>query len=349
MTIRQIAKAFGVAPSTVSVVLNNRPGVRSELRQKIREALVENGYQIREQATHQGNILFIYYKSTNYLAARKDDTIAQTLSGIEDACMDRKFTFSITNASPSTLDEILLSITPEVHSGVILLGTEYYQEPSQAFFSLPVPLVILDGYFPEYPLNTVNIDNSYGIHEALKLLRENNHPKIGYIKSSIEFGCLRDRARCIYSSLSRLGWPSEPEYVIQVSQEPEKSRQEIDEFLHVCPAVPSAFIADNDIIAASAVQSLQHNGFRIPEDVSVIGFDDSSICTILTPCLTTVRYDLNGMAQLATLRLIDMIESPTPHEIIKSTVGTKLIQRQSVAPYLEEKPLIDSNHQKSEQ
>ena len=93
MTIRQIAKAFGVAPSTVSVVLNNRPGVRSELRQKIREALVENGYQIREQATHQGNILFIYYKSTNYLAARKDDTIAQTLSGIEDACMDRKFTF----------------------------------------------------------------------------------------------------------------------------------------------------------------------------------------------------------------------------------------------------------------
>ena len=55
------------------------------------------------------------------------------------------------------------------------------------------------------------------------------------------------------------------------------------------------------------------------------------------------------MAQLATLRLIDMIESPTPHEIIKSTVGTKLIQRQSVAPYFEEKPLIDSNHQKSEQ
>lgn len=333
MTIRQIAEVFGVAPSTVSVVLNNRPGVRIELRQKIREALIENGYQIREQAVQQGSLLFVYYTSTNYLAARKDDTLTLTLSGIEEVCVEKKYAFSISNATSATLDEILLSTTPEAHSGVIFLGTEYYQEPSSAFFNMSVPLVVLDGFFPEYPLNTVNIDNSKGIHEALKLLLENNHSQIGYIKSSIEFGCLRDRSNCIYNSRSRLGLPPEPEYVIRVSQEPEKSRQEIDAFLRSCPAVPSAFIADNDIIAASAVQSLQHAGFQVPEDVSVIGFDDSSICTILTPYLSTVRVNPYGMAKLATARLIEMIESPNAHGIIKSTVGTELINRQSVAPY----------------
>lgn len=333
MTIRQIAEEFGVAPSTVSVVLNNRPGVRRELRQKIRGALIENGYQIREQTAQQGNILFVYYTSTNYLAARKDETLTLALSGIEEVCTERKYTFSITNATSATLDEILLSATPETHSGVILLGTEYYQEPSSAFFNMSVPLVILDGFFPEYPLNTVNIDNSSGIYEALKLLLENNHSQIGYIKSSIEFGCLRDRSNCLYNSRSRFGLPPEPEYVIRVSQEPEKSRKEIDAFLRSCPYVPSAFIADNDIIAASAVQSLQHAGFRVPEDVSIIGFDDSSICTILTPYLSTIRVNPRSMAKLATARLIEMIESPDPHEIIKSTVGTELINRQSVTPY----------------
>ncbi len=332
MTIRQIAESFGVAPSTVSVVLNNKPGVRSELRQKIRNVLIENGYQIREPKIQQESILFIYYKSTDYLAARKDDTMTSILSGIDEVCTAKNFTFTVTNASPSTLDEIMLSVSPDVHSGIILLGTEYYQEPSPSFFNLSVPFVALDGFFPEHPLNTVNIDNSYGVHQALTLLAENGHPKIGYIKSSIEFGCLRDRTSCIYSSLAKLGLPLDPQCVIEVSQESEKIRKEVEDFLRSCPGVPSAFIADNDIMAVSAIQTLQHMGFRVPEDVSIIGFDDSSICTILTPYLTTVRADFKGMAKLATSRLIEMIETQS-QEIIKSTVGTKLIKRQSVAPF----------------
>lgn len=333
MTIRQIAESFGVAPSSVSVVLNNRPGVRPELRQKIRDALIENGYQIREQPAHRGNLLFVYYKSTNYLAARKDDTMTSILSGIEAVCAEKRYTFTVTNASPASLDKTLLSISPENYSGVIFLGTEYYQEPSGAFFNLSVPLVILDGFFPEYPLNTVNMDNNYGVYQALLHLVENRHPKVGYIKSAIAFGCLRDRSQCIRYFMDQMGLSPEPEHIIQVSQESEKNRQELDAFLRSCGSVPSAFIADNDIIAASAVQALQHAGFRVPEDVSIIGFDDSSICTILTPYLTTVRADLCGMARLATSRLIEMIESPRDCGVIKSTVGTRLIKRQSVAPY----------------
>ena len=333
MTIRQIAEAFGVAPSTVSVVLNNRPGVRRELRQKIRDALIENGYQIRgEQDAVQRNILFIYYKSTDYLAARKDDTMTSILSGIETVCQEKNFTFTLANATPNTLEHFLQSISPDTHSGVILLGTEYYQEPIPAFFKLSVPLIILDGFFPEYPLNTVNIDNSYGVHQAIQYLLENQHPKIAYIKSTIEFGCLRDRSNCIHTSLSKLGLPREPEYIIPVSQESERIQFEVRAFLERCKHIPSAFIADNDIIAVSAIQALQSMGYRIPEDVSIIGFDDSNICTILTPHLTTVRANFVGMARLATLRLIDMIENPSK-DVIKSTVGTILIKRQSVAPY----------------
>lgn len=132
--------------------------------------------------------------------------------------------------------------------------------------------------------------------------------------------------------MAKLGLPSKPEYVIQVSQESERIQQEMQDFLKSCENVPSAFIADNDIIAVSAIQVLQNMEYRVPEDVSIIGFDDSNICTILTPHLTTVKANFTGMARLATSRLIEMIEMPS-REIIKSTVGTVLIKRQSVAPY----------------
>ena len=88
MTIRQIAESLGVAPSTVSVVLNNKPGVRSELRQKIRDTLIENGYSIKDSKASQGRILFVYYKSTDYLAARGDDTMSSILAGIESVCLE---------------------------------------------------------------------------------------------------------------------------------------------------------------------------------------------------------------------------------------------------------------------
>lgn len=103
----------------------------------------------------------------------------------------------------------------------------------------------------------------------------------------------------------------------------------MQDFLKSCENVPSAFIADNDIIAVSAIQVLQNMEYRVPEYISIIGFDDSNICTILTPHLTTVKANFTGMARLATSRLIEM----PSREIIKSTVGTVLIKRQSVAPY----------------
>lgn len=106
----------------------------------------------------------------------------------------------------------------------------------------------------------------------------------------------------------------------------------MQDFLKSCENVPSAFIADNDIIAVSAIQVLQNMEYRVPEYISIIGFDDSNICTILTPHLTTMKANFTGMAGLATSRLIEMIEKPS-REIIKSTVGTVLIKRQSVAPY----------------
>jgi len=335
MTIRQIADMLNVSPSTVSVVLNNKPGVRSDLREKIKAVLIENSYTIKEPKSNLGTILFVYYKSTNYLAARKDDTLAMTLNALEEVCRNERYSFSLANATYYNIDELFSKSNLSGIDGIILLGTEYYHEPSSAFFNLPVPLIVLDGFFPEHPINTVNIDNSYGVHQAISYLLKNGHKEIGYLKSAIEFGCLRDRTNCIYTSMERLGLRLNPDYVIKVSQEAEKIQLEMRDFLDIAPSLPTAFIADNDIIGVSAIQSFQRKGLRVPEDVSIIGFDDSTICTIFSPHLTTVKSDFTKMADLAARRLIEMINEEEP-SIIKSTVGTTFIPRQTVTA----KPVI---------
>ena len=330
MTIREIAKSLNVSPSTISVVLNSKPGVRSELREKIKKILRENGYTIKEPNTIKGTILFIYYKSTDYLAARNDDTLTKTLNAIEMVCSEQNYAFSLANATDQNLDELLSRKNLANIDGVILLGTEYFHEPKDSFFSLPVPIVVLDGYFPEYPITTVNIDNGYGVYKVVTHLREKGHRNIGYLKSSVEYGCLRDRKNCIFSSVERVGLTLDPQYIIKVSQESGKIQQEVLEFLERESRLPTAFIADNDIIAVSAIQAMQRKGVKVPEDISIVGFDDSNICTIFTPHLTTVKSDFKYMAELATRRLIQMIHSENP-VIIKSTVETTFIERQTVA------------------
>ena len=333
MTIREIAEYYGVAPSTVSVVLNSRPGVRKEMREKIKKTLIANGYTIRQkQNTPQRNILFVYYRTTDYLSARKDNTIASIISGIDNIVAENdNYAFSVMNATSENLSSILRT-AHEKYKGIILLGTEYYTDPIDEFFNIPIPLVVLDGYFPEYGLNTVNIDNSYGVYQAIRLLKDNGHKRIGYLKSSIEFGCLRDRTMQIHAALKDL-LDTKPDPIILVDQVPAEIQEEVHQYIKKedPESLPTAFIADNDIIAASAIQIFLEEGYKIPDDLSIIGFDNSEICNIVTPHLTTVNADLQEMARYATQRVISLIENPSEC-FIKAYIGTSLIQRETVGP-----------------
>ena len=330
MTIREIAASLGVSPSTVSVVLNKRPGVSSELRAQIEEELIANGYVIKDSKEANGTFRFIYYKSTNYLAARKDGTLELTLEGLEQVCKEKNYSFSLVNANHKNLHTFFEPSSLSNIDGIILLGTEYYHHPLEEFLYSPVPFVILDGYFPEFPINAVNIDNSYGIHKALRYLVECGHDHIGYIRSSIEFGCLRDRKNCVYTSSEIMNLSLDKNFILEVSQEAPEIQKQVESFLKNKANLPTAFIADNDIIGIASIQAFQKLGYSVPDDISIIGFDDSNICTIFSPNLTTIKADFKRMAREATYRLINMIEKKEK-DIIKSTVGTEFILRNTVA------------------
>ena len=181
MKVREIAAVFGVAPSTVSLVLNGKPGVGDELRKSIEEKLIENGYTIKKEQEERGTILFIYYISSRYLSNRKDNTFAMLLGGVQKVCKQKNYICSLIYAGHGELEER----KSERQTKRRISGESYFWarnifiRRTRFCWGQRPPLVVLDGFFPDYPLNTVNIDNAYGIYEEVKYLKEKGHQAVG--------------------------------------------------------------------------------------------------------------------------------------------------------------------------
>lgn len=328
MTVREIAAKMGVSPTTVSVVLNNKPGVRKELREKIAAVLEENGYVIKNTSQSSGTILLVYYKSTNFSAMRKDDILNFTLNAVQQVCDEEHFKFLFRTATSETLPRILLHNSEKV-DGVVLLGTEFYHKPPSCFYETLLPLVILDRYIPDLPVNTVNIDNAQGINDLLKHIAEKGHHEIGYIKCRLDYGCTRDRANCVYAFARQYGLQLNTEHIVEADIEMAGAQIQIANYLNNTHHLPTAFVTDNDYLAIAAILAMMQKGLRIPEDVSVVGFDNSQVCSLFLPGLTTVEVDFTELARYATQQLIQLIQTPGRLPV-KSTLGTHLIVRNSV-------------------
>ena len=172
MTVREIARQVGVAASTVSLVLNNKPGVRRETREKIVKVLLQNGYSIRENTAKpvtQGEIRFIRYLSITHSRERNEDFFVGLLNGAEQRAHELGHKFSLTNASPSQLPDLLHALAEQPDLiGIVFLASELSDEQIPYLLQFPKPLVMMDMplQLEHYSFNGINTDNSGGIFSA---------------------------------------------------------------------------------------------------------------------------------------------------------------------------------------
>ena len=334
VTIRDIAKMAGTSPSSVSLVLNSKPGVRMEMRKQIEHLLLENGYTLKnqpERSPDKRNICFVYYKSTNWIANRKDNFLIRVLDGVERACSRYNCSISIINANYDNVSRVLGEIKREQSDGIIFLGTEFAHRADKIMVPKDVPFVCIDRYFEEEPINTVNIDNLGSLHTAIRYLMQLGHRRIGYLTSDLESGALEHRKRSFFEAMERLGLEVRPEYVVYLNMLREEAEKSLESYIKNQSELPTAFLACNDVMAIAAIGIFQRFGYRVPQDISVIGFDNSGICDMIVPGLTTIHADLERMGELAVERL-QMMLGQDRQEILKVTVGTKLIHRETAGP-----------------
>lgn len=332
ISAKELAQKLNISAATVSMVLNRKPGISEKTRNIVIEAAKVYGYDFSKKwdlSEEKGNIQYVIYKKHGTVVG---DTpfFSQVTEGIEQACKAEGYELQINYFYENQdINAQIQALSEKNCQGILLLGTEMDVDYFPPFSKLKVPTVILDTYFEELNCDSVLINNVQGAYRATNYLIEKGMTEVGYLRSSYPIGNFAERADGYYKALRHHHLPTSHPFVHDLTPSMEGAYLDMIHILQEKPAMAQAYFADNDLIAAGAMRALKEFGFRIPEDISIIGFDDMPICDFLDPPLTTMEVPKKRLGELAMKQLVQKI-SKEPKLTVKIEVSVKLHERKSV-------------------
>lgn len=333
ITAKELAKKLNLSAAAVSMALNNKPGVSTATRQLVLEAAEKHHYdftKIQDKQTVSGSLYFVIYKKHGTVVA---DTpfFSQLSEGISMGCKERKHKLKISYIyeDEDTIQKQIEDIQYSDCSGIILLGTEMVAEDLRPFLNLPVPLVLLDSYFETLACDCVLINNVQGAYLATRHLIEKCKKQPGYLRSSYSISNFAERSSGFYKAIRASGMSSSKSIVHDLTPSVEGACADMLELIDNKEELAPCYFADNDLIAVGVIKALKKRGFRVPEDVAVVGFDNMPISTVVEPTLTTVNVPKQYLGQVAVERLISLLNTPGQPPV-KTEISTSLLKRRSV-------------------
>lgn len=335
ISVRKLAQLLGVSPASVSLALNGKPGVSEETREKILAAALQHGLKpvsAPAAVRRSSDITLAVYRKHGSICG-DTEFFSAVIEGMNAEACRRGFRLHVTYIySDAWEDRQLEELRRSGAAGCVLLATEMQQKDIQKFDDFPLPLVVLDSFFPGRCGAYVTIDNFEGARMAVRHLLSRGHRRIGHMASAVPISNFSERKQGLLAALSEY-----PEATLQsfpVGTTPEQAYSDMSAHLRRRPfdpaLYPTAFFADNDIIAVSCIRAFREWGVRIPEDISVIGFDDVPLSCVTSPRLSTVRVEKETLGRLAITLLRDQMDNPAASAPVKLSVGTSLCLRESV-------------------
>ncbi len=328
---KDIAKELGVSPATMSLVLNNKPGVGEEKRKEIIQKITELGceYLLKDNGINKGDIGFVIYKCGgaiineypffNYLSESIITEIEKNNYTMTMMYLDKNM----------PLNERYLALEDFRYAGYIVYAVEMYPEDVEFFSKLNVPCVFLDNPLPSVDVDAVTINNYLGIYQAFEHLYRMGHREVGYIKSKFDILCFDERFEAYCDCMRRSGLEVKDDYIMKVGYMEAETEKDVEQYLDQPRKLPTAFLADNDLLSCRAVQVFKRRGIKVPEEVSFVGFDDRPICSFIEPKVSTVQLSADEMGEMAVKALVEKIEKTRKYNV-KYKISTKLIKRESV-------------------
>lgn len=332
MNLKEIAAAASVSPSTVSLVLNDKPGVSAQTRAAVTMLLCESGYEVQRQkasvATH--NIRFLKVISHSMLVDGNPGFITSIMDSIEQECRKEGYNLIVTMTDRSSLPQTIELLKQEIPDGILLLGTEMEEQDFAAFIHLPCPVVVVDNTVDSLPIASITMDNRSAIYASVRHLRDLGHHKIAFLKNELPSSNCRCRERAFLQATAAMGLSTFDAPVFAVSPTTIGAYHSVKQLLERGTEFPSAVIANNDCIALGAAKAFKEYDIKIPADLSLIGFDGIQFSDIADPPLTTVGVPCKEIGTLAVQMLCHFIELPNaaPYKV---SVTTKLIIRSSTS------------------
>ncbi len=327
VNIRKISEDTGFSMSTVSNALNRKKGVNKETAKKILKAAQELGYRMEEEIT---KIRFVIFRR-NGLIIDESFFHPAVIEGVERQAklMGYEMVFCYVDISDPDYQEQLSDILTDMQGAVILLGTEMLEEDYEPYASAKNRIVLLDGRSDKYAFDSVLINDTEAAIEAMDYLVQKGHTRIGYLRGEFRIQAFRSREKGYYQVMNQYGYPVQAEYIVTLGTRIETAYQKMKEYLGRTKEVPTAFFADNDVIAIGSMQAIKEYGYQIPEDISMIGFDDIAYGIVSDPPLSTVHVYKQELGARAVRELLSA-EGKTSEAKVKIQVCAEFIERKSV-------------------
>lgn len=335
VTARDVARAAGVSPATVSLVFRNKRGVGDATRRRVHEVARELGFVYRgSDAPARTSTLHLVIYEKHGRVVGETAFFKELTQGITDETYAQGFhrlalSYFFAAQSPS---KQLRSMRSTKCAGIILLCTEMDPAALRHFRDLDVPIVLLDSWYPGVMIDSVVIDNQCATWMAMRQLTKAGHSEIGHLRCKVPIRNFRERNDGYQVAMTQLkGSTFDPAtYTVVLGPSVDEARADMAAWLAAGNRPHTAYFADNDLLAAGALQALQEAGYRVPEDVSIIGFDDTPLCTLVQPHLSTMCVSKERMGALAVRRLVDLIRHGH-REHIRLTVMPEVVLRDSIA------------------
>lgn len=330
VTIIDVAREANVSYSTVSRVVNNKSYVKPETRKRVLEAMDQLGYQANLQARSLAG------GRSNVISLLVHGTISQytgeIIRGIDDAITSAQYELMLYTSHLHKI-EALAHVNMMVRGmadGLLILSPRDPEKYVQSLRDRSFPYVLIDQKGIEDRDPSVTAANREGAYKAVRYLTDLGHRRIGFITGFADTDVANERLAGYTQALADNNIPFDAQLV--------KEGDFLQPSGHTCgsellglPTPPTAIFASSDMMALGVMDAARARGRRIPEDLSLIGFDDIPMAAVAHPGLTTVRQPLEDMGRIATEILLSAIKNPEdPPQVV--VVPTELIIRGTTAP-----------------
>lgn len=329
MTIRELAKRIDVSPATISIVLNKKKGVGEETRKKVLEAI--EMYHYTPSAPKPGRakgVLLMKYCKSGMFVEENQGFISMIIDSIEEQLRMEHYGMTMMVAK-TELMAALDAIDYSKYCGMMVISTEIIEDSYSALQRIPLPFVVVDNTVPNYSYNSVCMNNAENVWTALQYCRECEHTEIGYLGSASATENFRARHRAFLTYASELGFRFDPKWEFRVTPTMLGAHDDFIRILETKPELPACFFAENDTIALGAMKAMKEKGYKIPQDISIIGFDDIPFSSISSPALTTIHVQRNIIGKQAVCQLLELM-ADTRFSTMKTQITGRLVVRDSV-------------------
>ena len=333
--IRQIAEIAKVSPATVSLALNNKPGVSASTRERIL-AIVDTLSKAKGtqpfNSLIKGSVRFLKIVKHSHIVNRDHDVfIAAYIEGMDKEARKHGYNLEITHITFDQIGEFISHLNSSSSKGLIILGTELNANDILGFESVNVPIVVIDTTYDFIKLDFVDMNNTEALFQIIRFFMENNHRDIGLIwGEEVEARNFELRRLAFEQAIRYFNLPFNARNIITVDSTFNEAYQGVLQYLKKGQKLPTALVSANDLIASACMKAFKETGIRIPEDVSIIGFDNLPMCEMLDPPLTTMRVSKQQIGQTAMELLIGRINHRIGAPTLKISVGGQLVIRKSV-------------------